>query len=61
VFFTETDKELKATIDLAIDIFKKLDYNRAKGAYSNPITQEYKKHLQEYINSDTEVEITAIV
>lgn len=55
------DIEFKATIDLAIDIFKKSDYNRAKGAYSNPITQEYKKHLQDYINSDTEAEITVIV
>jgi hypothetical protein len=30
-----------------------IDYNRAKGAYSNPITQEYKKNLQDHINSDT--------
>ncbi len=50
------DKNLKDTIDLAIDIFKKVDYNRAKGAYSNPVTQDYKKHLQDYINSDTETE-----
>ena len=48
------DDILKITIDLAIDIFKKSDYNRAKGAYSNPITQEYKKNLQDYINLDTE-------
>jgi hypothetical protein len=51
------DEELKNTIDLSITIFKNLDYNRAKGAYSNPITQEYKKNLQDYINSDAEQEI----
>ncbi|MBX2932043.1 MAG: AIPR family protein [Chitinophagaceae bacterium] len=55
------DEELKNTIDLAIELFKKSDYNRAKGAYSNPITQEYKKNLQDYINSDTEAEVTATI
>lgn len=48
------DNEFKNTIDLAIDIFKKLDYKRAKGAYSNPITQEYKRYLQDHINFDTD-------
>lgn len=49
------DELFKQEIDLAIEIFKKSEYTRAKGAYSNPITQEYKKNLQDYINSDTEV------
>ena len=44
---------LKKNIQLAIDIFKKCDYNRAKAAYSNPITKDYKSFLQEYINLDT--------
>jgi len=44
----------KENIQLAIDIFKKCDYNRAKSAYSNPITKDYKSFLQEYINLDTE-------
>lgn len=48
------DNKFKEMIDLAILIFKLSDYERAKGAYSNPITQEYKKNLQEFINSDTE-------
>ena len=43
----------KENIQLAIDIFKKCDYNRAKSAYSNPITKDYKSFLQEYINLDT--------
>lgn len=46
------ENELVKTIDLAINILKKVEYNRPKGAYSNPITQEYIKYLQEYINSD---------
>lgn len=50
------DDLFKSNINLAIEIFKKCDYNRAKGAYSNPITQEYKKNLQDHINSDTEPE-----
>ena len=41
-------------VDSAIDLFKKCDYKRAKGAYSNPITQDYIRFLQEYINSDLE-------
>jgi len=44
----------KENIRLAIDIFKKCEYNRAKAAYSNPITKGYKSFLQEYINSDIE-------
>ena len=45
----------KSEINKAIEIFKKCDYNRAKGAYSNPITQEYKKELQLFVNTDTSV------
>lgn len=56
--YIRDEQEFKKTIDLAIDIFKKLDYNRPKAAYSNPITQEYRKLLQDYINFDTEAEIT---
>ena len=37
---------------LALEIFKQLDYGRPKGAYSNPITQEYIKKIQEFINAD---------
>jgi len=41
------DKKFLHYINFAIDIFKKLNYNRPKGAYSNPITQNYIKKLQE--------------
>lgn len=39
-----------ATIDKAIGVLSKSPYDRAKGAYSNPITQEYILHLKETIN-----------
>lgn len=52
-----TDEIFRQNINLAIEIFKQSDYKRAKGAYSNPITQEYKKNLQDYINSDTDVAV----
>lgn len=55
------DELFKQEIDLAIEIFKKSEYTRAKGAYSNPITQEYKKNLQDHINSDTEVATTTTI
>jgi hypothetical protein len=42
----------KTQINLAINLFKKRGYTKAKGAYSNLITQSYIKYLQEYINSD---------
>jgi hypothetical protein len=54
------DADFKNVIDLAIDIFKKSDYKRAKGAYSNPITIEYKRNLQEYLNQDDEPIVAAI-
>ena len=47
----------KENIQLAIDIFKKCEYDRAKAAYSNPITKSYKSFLQEYINSDIETNV----
>jgi hypothetical protein len=46
------EESLKSKLDLAIEKFKECDYNRPKGAYSNPITQDYIKILQEYINPD---------
>lgn len=52
------ERKFKSTIDRAIEIFKKLDYTRPKAAYSNPITQEYKRFLQDYINLDTKKDIT---
>lgn len=54
LLYIRDDSKFKQIIDIAIEIFKKLDYNRPKGAYSNPITQEYKKNLQDYINLDSE-------
>ena len=45
------DDVFKEKIDLSIEIFKKCNYDRPKGAYSNPITQEYKKKLQDFINN----------
>ena len=47
------EESLKSKLDLAIEKFKDCDYNRPKGAYSNPITQDYIKILQEYINPDS--------
>ena len=44
------EAQYKNIIDLAIAKFKECNYERPKGAYSNPITQEYKKKLQDYIN-----------
>ncbi|GMO21326.1 MAG: AIPR family protein [Termitinemataceae bacterium] len=44
----------KQNIDKAIELLKKTDYDRPKGAYSNTITQELKKHLQDYLNSTGE-------
>lgn len=41
----------KSAIKLVINILSKSDYNRAKGAYSNPITQEFIKNLKEYRNN----------
>ncbi len=35
------DEKFKSIINEAITIFKQLDYKRPKGAYSNPITQEF--------------------
>jgi len=43
--------QFKGKIDLAIEKFKGCNYDRPKGAYSNPITQEYRKILQDYINN----------
>ncbi|HPQ09393.1 MAG TPA: AIPR family protein [Bacteroidia bacterium] len=40
------------TIKLAIEIFKKTEYDRPKAAYSNPITQDYIKLITEYLNSE---------
>jgi hypothetical protein len=48
-----TDDMLLHYLNVAVDVFKKLDYSRPKGAYSNPITREYIKKLQEFINADT--------
>ncbi|MFA6978789.1 MAG: AIPR family protein [Ignavibacteriaceae bacterium] len=42
----------KEKIDIVIEIFKKSNYDRPKGAYSNPITQDFKKNLHDYINTD---------
>lgn len=42
---------LKKYIKQAIEIFQKVDYKRPKSAYSGLITDEYKKLLQDYINS----------
>ena len=39
----------KSTMTIVIDILRKSHYARAKGAYSNPITQEFIKNLKEYI------------
>ena len=47
------DKLFLLGIDKAIAIFKLTDYTRAKGAYSNPITQDYIKLLQENNNDAT--------
>ncbi|OIO30481.1 MAG: hypothetical protein COS28_01265 [Nitrospirae bacterium CG02_land_8_20_14_3_00_44_33] len=41
----------KNTIDKVINTLKKSDYTRAKGAYSNPITQEFIQNLKEYKNN----------
>ena len=49
-----SEVEFKKTIDLVIKIFKQSEYKRAKGAYSNPITQDFIKNLQAYINTDVE-------
>ena len=46
--------EFKKSIDVVIGIFKQSEYSRPKGAYSNPITQEFIKNLQTYINKDVE-------
>jgi hypothetical protein len=45
------DNIFLSVIKIAIDVFKYTDYNRAKGAYSNPITQDYIKLLQECNNA----------
>jgi hypothetical protein len=45
-------------IDTAIDRFNLLNYNRPKGAYSNPITQDYVKSLQELLNTETNNNVT---
>ncbi len=49
------DAAFKIAIDLAIEKFKECNYDRPKGAYSNPITQEYIKKLQDYINIDEQI------
>lgn len=45
--------KFKKNIDSALNIFKQTDFNRKKGAYSNPITQEYKRELQKFLDADT--------
>ncbi|MGD0591919.1 MAG: AIPR family protein [Bacteroidota bacterium] len=45
--------KFKNIIDIAIDILKKSPYNRAKGAYSNPITQSYVANLKTYKTNAT--------
>lgn len=54
------DEIFKKVIDLTIEIFRKSDYDRPKGAYSNPITQDYKKNLQDYIDADTGASLTGV-
>ena len=51
--FIRKEDYLLRYFETAIDIFKQLDYDRPKGAYSGPITQDYIKKLQEVINFDT--------
>ncbi len=46
-------------IQTAISIFKQVDYNRIKAAYSNPITQEYIRLLQNHINTDNQNDTNA--
>jgi hypothetical protein len=45
------DNIFLSVINDAIDVFKQTDYNRPKGAYSNPITQDYIKLLQDKNNN----------
>jgi len=46
------DELLLKILKSAIEIFKKMDYNRPKGAYSSSITQDYIKLLQIYLNQE---------
>ncbi|MDD5022003.1 MAG: AIPR family protein [Endomicrobiaceae bacterium] len=48
----KNDDTFKKQIDLVITIFKTCDYSRARGAYSNPLTKDFKKRLSEYINTE---------
>jgi len=43
-------QDLNDYIKKSIEIFEKVDYSRAKAAYSSPITEDYKNKLQEYLN-----------
>lgn len=49
------DLAFKTTIDSAIEIFRQCGYDRPKGAYSNPITQEYISKLQDDLNNDEQI------
>jgi hypothetical protein len=48
------DSKLTNNLDKAIEIFKQVDYKRPKAAYSKPITEDYIKELQDFINNSSE-------
>lgn len=42
------ESEFESTINKVVQIFKKLDYGRPKGAYSNPLNQEFIEELKKH-------------